>query len=183
MKTLKFIIVGIALFLFSAGSAQISVNINIGSPPQWGPVGYTEARYYYLPDIETYYDVQSSVFIYYEDGAWFRRTYLPTRYQYYDLYRGYKVVLTDYRGEWPYAEFKQHKIKYAKGYGGYSQKTIGENPKRGNYKKKFSNDNSKKVEENRHGDKRKGSNEKKESPGGNTSNKGHGNGHDKGKNK
>src|ERR1700741_1421692 len=105
MKTLKIIITGILLFFAGSTQAQVSVNINAGSPPAWGPAGYTEVRYYYLPDVEAYYDVESSVFIYYDGGGWIRRTYLPTRYRYYDLYGGYKVVLSDYRGNSPYVHF------------------------------------------------------------------------------
>jgi len=120
------------LFLSGAMQAQVSVNISIGTPPPWGPVGYTEVRYYYLPDVEAYYDVQSSMFIYYGGGAWVRRAYLPSRYRSYDLYSGYKVVMTDYRGDTPYTHFKEHKMKYAKGYHGPAQKTYGEKPGKGN---------------------------------------------------
>lgn len=114
--------------------AQVSVTVNVGSPPSWGPVGYSDVQYYYLPDVEAYYDLQSSMFIYYGGGVWVRRAYLPTRYKYYDLYSGYKVVLTDYHGNEPYVHFKNHKVKYYKGYKGGKQKTIGEKPGKGNIK-------------------------------------------------
>lgn len=125
-----------ALLLAGSLQAQVSVNVNIGSPPQWGPVGYSNVQYYYLPDVEAYYDVPSSRFIYYDGGVWVHRTYLPGRYRNYDLYKGYKVVMTDYRGNTPYIHFKQHKVKYAKGYRGQAQKNIGERPGHGNYKAK-----------------------------------------------
>jgi len=146
MKALKFFTIGILIFFAYSGQAQISVNVNIGSPPQWGPVGYTDVQYYYLPDVEAYYDVPSSQFIYYSGGTWVHRTYLPSRYRNYDLYNGYKVVMTDYRGNAPYGHFKEHKIKYAKGYRGQAQKNIGERPQKGNsgprvYTKARSNQN------------------------------------------
>jgi hypothetical protein len=119
-------------FLATAVQAQVTVNINIGTPPPWGPVGYTEVRYYYLPDVEAYYDIQASMFIYYVGGTWVHRDYLPKRYRSYDLYGGYKVVMTDYRGDAPYTYFNEHKTKYSKGYHGQSQKTIGERPGEGN---------------------------------------------------
>ena len=78
--------------------------------------------------MEAYYDVQSSLFIYYDGGAWIYRTHLPSQYRDYDLYYGYKVVMTDYRGDTPYTHFNEQKIKYAKGYRGKLQKTIGEKP-------------------------------------------------------
>ncbi len=134
MKNIKFFFFGVILFFAYTLQAQVSVNVNIGSPPQWGPVGYTNVNYYYLPDVEAYYDVPSSKFIYYEGGAWIHRTNLPVRYRNYDLYGGYKVVMNDYRGKRPYDHYKQHKIKYKKGYRGPAQKNIGNRPEKGNSK-------------------------------------------------
>jgi uncharacterized membrane protein YgcG len=134
MKTVKGIIIGLVMLIAFTTKAQVSVSVNVGSPPLWGPVGYTEVQYYYLPDVEAYYDVHTSMFIYYGGGVWIHRAYLPTRYRYYDLYSGYKVVLTDYRGNEPYIHFKNHKVKYYKGYKGGAQKTIGEKPGKGNNK-------------------------------------------------
>jgi hypothetical protein len=131
MKTFKLISIGVVLSLASIVQAQVSVNVNIGSPPPWGPVGYTQVRYYYLPDVEAYYDVQTSMFIYFGAGVWVHRAYLPTRYESYDLYGGYKVVMKDYHGDAPYIHFKEHKMKYAKGYHGQPQRTIGEKPVKG----------------------------------------------------
>jgi hypothetical protein len=128
MKAFKLITLVTLLFLSVAAKAQLSVSVNIGSPPMWGPVGYTEVRYYYLPGIESYYDVQSSVFIYYSGGAWVRRASLPSRYRNYDLYNGYKVVMTDYHGESPYSHFRDHKRQYSKNYSSHNQKTIGDRP-------------------------------------------------------
>jgi len=132
MKKTKIIAVLIVIFMTSLLQGQLSVNLNIGSPPQWGPAGYSDVHYYYLPDVEAYYDVQASRFIYYDGHSWVRRTYLPNRYRNYDLYNGYKVVMTDYRGNQPYRYYKQHKIKYAKGYRGHEQKNIGARPIREN---------------------------------------------------
>lgn len=131
MKTLKLTIIGIMILLTSIVKAQVSVNINIGSPPPWGPIGYTDVHYYYLPDVEAYYDIQSSMFIYYVGGSWIHRSFLPSYYRNYDLYSGYKVVMTDYRGNTPYIYFKDHKKKYAKGYKGKEQKTISPKPGKG----------------------------------------------------
>jgi len=132
MKTLKLFLFVTALFLAVTTQAQVSVNVNLGSPPQWGPVGYSEARYYYLPDVEAYYDVPSSMFIYLDRGIWVHRTYLPTRYRNYDLYNGYKVVMTDYHGNTPYSHYREHRSQYARGYRGPEQRNIGERPDRGN---------------------------------------------------
>lgn len=141
MKTIKSILIGIVLFLSNMANAQVSVNINIGSPPLWGPVGYTDVRYYYLPDIEAYYDIETSMFIYYGGGIWVHQAHLPSYYSHYDLYNGYKVVLSDYHGNSPHNHFHNHKKKYAKGYKGKPQKTIGQKPGKGNSNSKGSSNN------------------------------------------
>ncbi len=137
MKTLKLIALGIILFASSAIHAQVSVNVNIGSPPAWGPVGYSNVDYYYLPDVEAYYDIRATQFIYLNGGTWTRSRYLPGPYRNYNLYNGYKVVLNDYHGSRPYSNFKSHKVKYYKGYHGKPQKSIGSN--RNNDNKEYKN--------------------------------------------
>ncbi len=126
MKTLKLIIIGI-LFLLTSNSlqAQVLVHIKDYSPPAWGPAGFSKVEYYYLPDIETYYDLKNSQFIHLKNRKWIRSRNLPAHYSNYDLYNGYKVVLKDYHGSKPYNQFKHDKIKYQKGYKGSLQKTIG----------------------------------------------------------
>ena len=143
MKYLKLIVVGIVLFFASTMQAQISVNVHLGTPPQWGPQGYSDARYYYLPDVEAYYDVRASRFIYYDGRVWVHRTYLPSRYRNYDLYNGYKVVMSDYRGNRPYTNFRDHRRHYARGYRGHAQRSIGQRPGRGHsYGNRHSNNRS-----------------------------------------
>ena len=159
MKALKYIILGIGLIFASESQAQLSVNVNIGTPPLWGPSGYSDVRYYYLPDVEAYYDVNTSRFIYFSGNTWVHRRYLPKQYRNYDLYNGYKVVMTDYRGNAPYTYYKQHKVKYAKGYKGSYQKTYGNKPGNGNYKSK-GNSNNYKSKGNSNGNKKGNGNNK-----------------------
>jgi hypothetical protein len=128
MKTLKLALLGIGLIISSLSQAQVNINVNVGTPPAWGPAGYETVEYYYLPDVEAYYDVRSSEFIYNGKGKWIRTSRLPRQYRTYDLYNGYKVVLTDYHGPSPYVHYKEHKVKYFKGYKGGPQKTIGMKP-------------------------------------------------------
>ena len=136
MKTLKLLVVGMLLLFAGSMQAQISVHVNLGTPPQWGPSGYNEVRYYYIPDVEAYYDIPSSMFIYYNGVSWVRRSSLPVRYRNYDLYNGYKVPMSDYRGNKPYSNFRKHKMLYAKGYRGQEQHNIGNRSERGNFNEK-----------------------------------------------
>jgi hypothetical protein len=130
MKALKLFTIVTLLFFSSQAKAQAFVKV--GTPPPWGPAGYTGVRYYYLPGVESYYDVESSKFIYNSRGTWIHRSTLPSQYRRYDLYNGHKVVITDYRGNAPYTYFVEHKKKYSRNYHGGAQKTIGEKPGKGN---------------------------------------------------
>jgi hypothetical protein len=132
MKTLKLVVLGLVLFFAGTAQGQISIRFNIGVQPQWAPVGYSDVQYYYLPDVEAYYDVNSSMFIYFEGRSWVRRSYLPSRYRNYDLYNGYKVVMNGYHGNTPYYNHREYREKYAKGYRGQPQRTIGNRPEYGN---------------------------------------------------
>ncbi|WP_163406959.1 hypothetical protein [Flavobacterium ajazii] len=128
MKTIKIAIVGLFLIIANTAQSQVSINVNIGTPPVWGPVGYTEMEYYYLPDIQCYYDVRASQFIYFGGSTWVRSRHLPRQYRNYDLYGGYKVVLNDYHGRTPYVYFDRHKTKYYKGYHGAPQRPYKARP-------------------------------------------------------
>ena len=148
MKTIKLSIIALLFFAWSSSQAQVAVDVNIATPnasihvgntppppppppsrpsppPVWGPVGYDEVEYYYLPDIEVYYDIRQGQYIYFGSGKWVRSRYLPSHCRNYDLYHGYKVVLTDYHGHSPYSHFHDHKVKYYKGYKGKPQKPRG----------------------------------------------------------
>lgn len=83
----------ICAFVSQQISAQPSVSINIGVQPIWGPVGYDHVDYYYLPDVDAYYDVPSHMFVYLEGGVWVHRAALPARYANFDLYHAYKAVV------------------------------------------------------------------------------------------
>jgi len=123
MKTLKLIIPALFLLAANTNHAQVSISVNLGTPPQWGPVVNTEVSYYYLPDVESYYDIRGGQFIFLSNGVWIRSHNLPYRYRNYDLYNGYKVVLNDYHGSAPYIHYKDHKAKYYKGYSNGHQQT------------------------------------------------------------
>lgn len=128
MKALKQLLSGVVLFTCSLAPAQAQEKPITGTPPPWGPAGYNNVRYYYLPDIYTYYDISTAEFIYIADHRWVRTETLPHACRDYNLYSSYKVVLTDYSGDAPFVYFKKHKEKYPVGYQGRPQKAIGRPP-------------------------------------------------------
>jgi hypothetical protein len=102
------------VFLVSSAAfyseAQVSWNINIGNQPVWGPTGYDHVEYYYLPDIDMYYNVPAGQYIYLEGNRWISSQYLPYRYRDYDLYHGYKVVINEPR---PYLRHEEYRERYS----------------------------------------------------------------------
>ncbi|TKC06057.1 hypothetical protein [Pedobacter frigoris] len=122
MKKLFFLaLLGTLGLVSNSTTAQINVNVNIGSQPLWGPVGYDHVDYYYLPDVESYYYVPTREFIYLSNGKWVFASGLPSRYSSYNLYNGYKVVINS---PTPYRYFSDHKVKYKKYKSHHSQPII-----------------------------------------------------------
>ncbi|MDE1190808.1 MAG: hypothetical protein PW786_01480 [Arachidicoccus sp.] len=116
------LLIGGCFFYQNSAKAQVSVNINIGTQPAWGPTGYDYVQYYYLPDINVYYNVSKHMFIYLSNGRWLSGRNLPTRYNNYDLYNSYKVVVNRSR---PYRNNDQDKRMYEKYKGGnHNQEVI-----------------------------------------------------------
>lgn len=101
-------------FMYQKADAQIRIglNINIGTQPVWGPVGYDHVDYYYMPDIDAYYYVPQRQFIYLEGNRWVFAASLPARYRGYDLYGGYKVVINEPRPYLRNTYYRTHYVKY-----------------------------------------------------------------------
>lgn len=89
---IAFLAIG-SLTLANRANAQLSISINIGSQPAWGPTGYDYVQYYYLPDINAYYNVSAAQYIYLNRGRWVFAKALPRQYASFDIYNSYKVVV------------------------------------------------------------------------------------------
>lgn len=106
-----------------AATAQVHVNLNLnlGSQPDWGPAGYSYVRYYYMPDIDAYYDVPRHEYVYLQGNRWVFAASLPARYHGYDIYRGYKVVINTDR---PYMRDDYYRRTYARYRGDYGRQPL-----------------------------------------------------------
>ena len=105
----------------TCGQVRVSVNVNIGSQPQWGPVGYDHVDYYYMPDIDVYYSVPRQQFVYADGDRWVFAAALPERYRNYDMYRGYKVVVNDPE---PYRHCEVYRERYGRYKDNYGQQVV-----------------------------------------------------------
>jgi len=117
-----------AALLFSSLAMQttdaqvrISLGLNIGTQPAWGPVGYDHVEYYYMPDIDAFYYVPRQQYIYMSRGRWVFTTILPPRFSNYDFNTGYKVVVNESQ---PYYNAQMYRTKYASYRGRHDQEII-----------------------------------------------------------
>lgn len=103
-------------------NAQVRVNLNVNiGRPAWGLPGNYTGDYYYLPEIDTYYDIPRRQFIYFDAGNWVFAAELPYSYRGYDLYRGYKVVINEPR---PYLHCDVYRTRYNPYYNTYRRPAV-----------------------------------------------------------
>ena len=116
MKKLLFVL-GLGLIIgmvnFNEADAQVHVSINVDMQPAWGPSGYNYAEFYYIPEINVYYDVVNHRYYYQNGRRWVSGVYLPMAYSYYDFYSLYKVVINGVRSPW------RHNKNHVRLYSGY----------------------------------------------------------------
>lgn len=106
------------LMLIAANTtkAQVSLSVHIGSPPVWAPPAYAHTtRYYYIPEIDSYYDAQRCGYYYNDGPSWVFSASLP------GIYAGYNVshlhhVVVNYYGDRPYNYFEPRRTVYVQRY-------------------------------------------------------------------
>ncbi len=120
MGTFSGILLIITLFIsansFKAEAQKVQVNVNI-ELPAWAPYyeNVSQVRYYYLPDVECYYDVRNREFIYLEDGRWIFSRSLPPVYHWFNLHNCFVVAL-DARVVMPWRHFHYYVAHYPRYY-------------------------------------------------------------------
>lgn len=121
MRHILVLIVAVLLPGIAAAQVRINLNLNVDRQPIWGPTGYDHVEYYYLPDIDAYYNVPQQRFFYSERGRWKSGTSLPSRYRGYDLYNSYKVVVNEPQ---PYRNHATYREQYSSYKGRHDQQSI-----------------------------------------------------------
>lgn len=135
MKKIKILILIVGVFagtfIIGQSKAQINISINIGNQPEWGPTGYNHVDYYYLPDINAYYDVSTGQYIWLQGNKWRFANRLPNRFRHYDIYHSYKVVVNR---PYPYYNYQLDQSKYVQ-YRGRKSQPILRDHRSANYNK------------------------------------------------
>jgi hypothetical protein len=105
----------------AGAQVHVSASVNIGNQPGWGPVGYSHADYYYMPDIDAYYDVTQHQYVYNDNNTWVHSSTLPSQYGNFDRYHAYKVVINQQN---PWEHQDQIRAKYSSYKGRHNQQII-----------------------------------------------------------
>ena len=175
----------IALFLLTGiiatkeACAQVSININIGNQPAWGPTGYDYVNFYYLPEINCYYDVMRGQFVYLSGSRWIYGRSLPSRYRTYNLYNTYKVVVNR---PYAYRYNRTHIREYARYRGMRNQPVIRDSRDVRYYQSRQHPQHSKwQKEQNRRGPDNRSRDQQQDNRHDDRNDNRHGNGHDNGR--
>ena len=119
------------LFVSCSVPLYVSSSTEMVQPPEWAPVydDVNTIHYYYIPDIQAYYDVYRHEFIYIEDGNWVFSAFLPSYYANFNINNAYVVVLNSYVHEpWRHhEEYASHYPRYYYHSNGYNQASRGYN--------------------------------------------------------
>ena len=114
-------ILAAALLLFSTAAisnqatAQVRVNVNIGTPVAQSPWYNTDDNYYYLPEQGVYYNVNRSVYVYQDNNQWVYGQNLPSRYNGYNWRKSHYVVVRDRS---PFNYHDSYSGRYGRNYNG-----------------------------------------------------------------
>lgn len=138
-KILKTLVFAMALLSFASCTVYTSTATTASATPYysdyqnpiWAPTYYNGSRYYYLPDIETFYDIKSGSFVVLYNGQWHSVSSLTPYYPNYNLNTAFVVILNNsvynpwrqaqyYFSHYPryyYRDYYDHSnIPYVRGY-------------------------------------------------------------------
>ena len=74
---------------------QPAPQVVVVEQPEWAPPceNVQTLNYYYIPDLEVYYDIRAREYVYIDNGNWIFSSYLPPMYSNYNLNDAFVVVL------------------------------------------------------------------------------------------
>jgi len=118
MKRLSLTMLAALIMLASAftSRAQVSLSVHIGSPPVWAPPVYAHTiRYYYIPEIDSYYDAVNQGYYYNDGPSWVFSASLPGIYASYNIGSLHHIAV-NYYGARPYTYFASRRAVYVERY-------------------------------------------------------------------
>ena len=122
MKKFSLIILSALMLLITANTAKaqvgVGLSVHIGTPPVWAPAAYAHsARYYYIPEMDCYYDAVRGGYFYNNGSSWDFSVGVPFGFHDYDVAH-FHHVFVNYYGARPYAYFGTRRYAYVQQYHG-----------------------------------------------------------------
>jgi hypothetical protein len=102
-----------SLFMSTSSQAQVRINVQIGAPVVQQSWYDYDDDYYYMPDVNAYYNVRRRVYVYQDNGAWCYGNNLPGRYNGYTYGSGRYVRV---RERSPFSRNDYYRRQYATNY-------------------------------------------------------------------
>jgi hypothetical protein len=120
MKTLLYSITGLLLMLGNNLTAQSSETTDIqANLTDEGSILQLGVRYYYYPNLDTYFDSEQNVFVFESNtnkGQIVKAKEVPSGYRGYSLFNNVRVAITDYDGDEPFTKIGEHRKQFPKKY-------------------------------------------------------------------
>ena len=116
MKTITFITMGMLIFSSQFAQSQIKLDTTNECLKATGLNNIVELRYYYYPNLQTYYDTQKGLYISCEKGNWVTSEFLDLNSHGYCIKNGNYKMINGYTGDEPYTLLKDHKLQYPADY-------------------------------------------------------------------
>lgn len=116
MKTITFLTMGMLIFSSQYTVAQIKLDASNDQLQAVAVNSLVEMRYYYYPNLETYFDTQKGLYLSCEKGKWVSSEFLNLNNRGYSLKNGNFKMLQGYAGDEPYTLIKEHKLQFPPDY-------------------------------------------------------------------
>lgn len=127
MRKITFVAVGLLFFTPQLAQSQLELPItNIAAqnriiatkevPQVVRNVSQIEARYYYYPNLQTYYDRQKGFYLSCVKGNWITSKFLDLNARGYSTKNGNFKKVRGYSGDQPYTLLSEHKVQYPSDY-------------------------------------------------------------------
>jgi len=116
MKTITFLTMAMLIFSAQYAGSQTSVAGGDEDMKETGINNVVEMRYYYYPNLQTYYDTQRGLYISCQKGNWITSKFLDLNSHGYSLKNGSYKKIEGYDGDEPYTLLAEHKLQYPADY-------------------------------------------------------------------
>lgn len=111
MKKSVYLIALFLLLVVNQTNAQENTSFNSLSELNSATTS-SSVKYQYYPNLEAYFNTETSEFIYKDKGEWKVAKEIPSGYRGYSIYNGYRVNITDYFDDKPYEKLAYHKKQF-----------------------------------------------------------------------